>query len=369
MLEEFRFEKKLSRLERRDGVSEKFLDFYEKEGFDVVKNSDLLIPNDPTLLFANSTMCRYKDIIREQTIPGNGIAIDQLCLRSKNLDKYFDGESDLTSPTLFRMVGTIVSAEMGMSILATTKEFLAKELSITNERLYIKTSSNCCPELNEIIETNDMNVLYDTEDQKYYNWKYGEDKVVGSGVTFSLMQSNNKLTDIGNFIAFISNGEVIGYETAFGLERLISSSEGRNKFFYYDICDVIEYRDDKNFRKILGALTCAVELINQGVIIGAKKQGYILRKYIQAISYLSNKLDSFDLEGLISNYVLHKKYSLNITNTVRKYIDEIKLSRLENIEDFRRFCKKNSNLSSDELIGIGKKSFSLDKNDVESIFY
>ena len=42
-------------------IRQKFLDYFAERGHRIVKSSPLLLPNDPTLLFANAGMNQFKE--------------------------------------------------------------------------------------------------------------------------------------------------------------------------------------------------------------------------------------------------------------------------------------------------------------------
>lgn len=351
--------------EIKENTAEMFMDYFSQLGFSSIKNIDLLI-QDETLLFANSTMCRFKSEIKNNTIPDSGIVLDQLCLRSKNIAKYFDDKKDLLSPTLFRMIGAITNKEKGVLLYEHTVNFLKEKLNIQNKNLIIKTSKIIPAELNDIFKNySDIDISYDTEDEKYYKWKYGNKDFSGLGATFCVINKNGEKHDIGEIIAFIKDNNIIGYETAFGLERLLSIVNNKNYYHYYDISRCAEYKEDNIYKKILGAVTCACELIHQNIEFGSKGREYILKKYLQAILYLYPKIENFNLDELLKKYITQKRYPEHILESLKKYLKELELSKQKNINAFVRYSRRHRNHPDEFYLKIGKESFSLNEEEVK----
>lgn len=349
----------------KESTARAFLDHFSELGFSSIKNDDLSI-EDTTLFFANSTMCRFKKEIKSENIPESGIVLDQLCLRSKNISKYFDDKKDLLSPTLFRMIGTITNKEKGGLLYKNTILFLKKHLNIKDTDLIVKTSEIIPKELDNIFRNHpNINILYDTENKEYYKWKYGGKDFYGIGATFCVVNKKGEKHDIGEIIAFIKDSNIIGYETAFGLERLLSIVNDKNYYHYYDIMRCTEYKEDNLYKKVLGAITCACELINQNIKLGSKGKEYVLKKYVQAILYLNTKIKNFNLDELLVKYIKEKSYPENVLVLLKKYLNELELSKQKNINNFIRYIKNNKEQTYDFYVKIGKESFSLNEEEVE----
>ena len=63
-------------------VRQSFLDFWKSKGHEIVPSSPVVIPTDPTLLFANAGMNQFKDIFlgaRESAF--RRVADTQKCIR------------------------------------------------------------------------------------------------------------------------------------------------------------------------------------------------------------------------------------------------------------------------------------------------
>jgi len=63
-------------------VRKSFLDYFAERGHRVLPSSPLVLPNDPTLLFANAGMNQFKDVFTGAEAPQHErAATSQKCLR------------------------------------------------------------------------------------------------------------------------------------------------------------------------------------------------------------------------------------------------------------------------------------------------
>ncbi|MBP7148965.1 MAG: alanine--tRNA ligase [Acidobacteria bacterium] len=88
-------------------VRRTFLEFFEQRGHQVVPSSPLVLPRDPTLLFANAGMNQFKEVFRgHESRPYRRAASSQKCLRVSG--KHNDLEEVGRTPrhhTFFEMLG------------------------------------------------------------------------------------------------------------------------------------------------------------------------------------------------------------------------------------------------------------------------
>ena len=88
-------------------IREKFLEFFQQRGHEIVPSSPIVVKNDPTLLFTNSGMNQFKEIfLGEKSVQYPRIADTQKCLRVSG--KHNDLEEvghDTYHHTMFEMLG------------------------------------------------------------------------------------------------------------------------------------------------------------------------------------------------------------------------------------------------------------------------
>ena len=117
-----------------------FLDFFAARGHRVVASSPLVLPDDPTLLFANAGMNQFKDVFtgREKREYVRA-ASSQKCLRVSG--KHNDLEQVGRTPrhhTFFEMLGNFSFGDyFKKDAIAWAWELLTKVYGVPEERLWV----------------------------------------------------------------------------------------------------------------------------------------------------------------------------------------------------------------------------------------
>ncbi|MGZ3476713.1 MAG: alanine--tRNA ligase-related protein, partial [Polyangiales bacterium] len=155
-------------------VRQTFLDFFKKNGHEVVPSAPLVPPNDPTLMFTNAGMVQFKDVFtgREQR-PYKRAASSQKCIRISG--KHNDLENvgrTARHHTFFEMLGNFSFGDyFKEQAIVWAFELVTKGYGIPKDKLvftYFK-GENGVPE--------------DTEAKTL--WKkvtgFGDDRVIGLG--------------------------------------------------------------------------------------------------------------------------------------------------------------------------------------------
>ncbi len=156
-------------------LRQSFLDFFKRNGHEVVQSSSLLPKNDPTLMFNNAGMVQFKDVFTgKDHRPYSRAASSQKCIRISG--KHNDLEAVGPSPrhhTFFEMLGNFSFGDyFKEEAIAFAWEFLTKDLDLPKDRLaftYFKGEEGIAPDH----EARDI-------------WKkvsgFGEDRIIGLGM-------------------------------------------------------------------------------------------------------------------------------------------------------------------------------------------
>src|SRR5690606_14986194 len=115
-----------------------FLDFFRKNGHEVVPSASLLPANDPTLMFNNAGMVQFKDVFTgKESRPYTRAASSQKCIRISG--KHNDLEEVGPSPrhqTFFEMLGNFSFGDyFKEEAIVFAWDFLTKDLGLPPERL------------------------------------------------------------------------------------------------------------------------------------------------------------------------------------------------------------------------------------------
>lgn len=351
---------------QEERFSQDFRDRYERQGMEVSINDSLHSDLDTTLLFSNSTMFRFKEAIRDNQLPASGIAAQQLCLRTPDLSSYDKEGYVFNHPSLFNMVGLITPKEFTDTIFTETYDWLIS-IGISPERIYIKTASDDLL-ANNVIPEGAERVLINTENPSFYQWDYGVEGLAGEGITFSILQQDGEILDVGNIIAFVdAERNLIGWESAFGIETLTARRDNVPLYKKHLMFEIFGEITNEQQKPLLDSLGSVAELISQGYKPGPKKQEYIVRKYLNIIFRLSNKL-SINIDPLVIKYCSLKGHAGEETlHKIKEYIGDIETKREVNVKNFTRYLNRHRELTNEEKIVVAKSSFSLELEDIESL--
>ena len=121
-------------------IRQKFLDFFEKKGHQIVPSAPLVVKNDPTLMFTNAGMNQFKDyFLGNKTAPSTRIADTQKCLRvSGKHNDLEDVGMDTYHHTMFEMLGNWSFGDyFKKEAIEWAWELLTEVYELPKERLYV----------------------------------------------------------------------------------------------------------------------------------------------------------------------------------------------------------------------------------------
>lgn len=121
-------------------LRQKFLDFFEERGHQVVPSSPLIPGNDPTLLFTNAGMVPFKEVFLGLEDPGYKRAVSiQRCVRAGGKHNDLDNVGfTKRHHTFFEMMGNFSFGDyFKTDAIQMAWAFLTKVLELPEERLWI----------------------------------------------------------------------------------------------------------------------------------------------------------------------------------------------------------------------------------------
>ncbi|BBH22578.1 hypothetical protein Back11_39230 [Paenibacillus baekrokdamisoli] len=351
----------------------KFTNYYKSLNYSIL-DDDSIITDDPTLLFINSTIARVKEEIQV----GENLdstAIVQQCFRN-----------NMTDYMMFTMLGVASLATEANRVMKDWINFIKEVGNIPEDNLFavIHSQDGMLIDLWKKTISRPYYTLDQNTDKYTVRWKYGECyDFYGVGMSLAYIHPNRpKCNDscdffcdcdrhlaLGNFI--IINNPIINkqyIDIGFGVERLLSYKNGIDYFNFEsnkkNLLGVISLGLNKEDAKyILSFMKGIKKLVEEGIVPGNKKQGYILKSLIKKIVIniaKYNKSSLFDdiTKVLVMQDPSYKLYINDIQCYLQKYYNNYK----KNIDSAKKFLKVNSGMGSTELMYILQDRFGVPYN-------
>jgi alanyl-tRNA synthetase len=158
-------------------IRRSFLEYFKKQGHEVVRSSPLVPQNDPSLLFTNAGMVQFKDVFTGRESRGYKRATSsQKCVRAGG--KHNDLENvgrTARHQTFFEMLGNFSFGDyFKEEAIAFAWEWLTKEVAIDPKRLVISVFGG------------DASLKLGPDDEARNLWKkltgFGDDRIFGLGM-------------------------------------------------------------------------------------------------------------------------------------------------------------------------------------------
>lgn len=266
-------------------IDKDFLTYFKSKNYSIVDNQPIL-NDDPSLLFVNSSIAVFKEGLKD------GLKITP----TANVQDCF--RANFKSPWLFyfKMLGLVSSLKLGSSVFSDIIDFLRNKLINSTIKIIVNNDDDDLISIAANV-LGPENVITISKCQGYFStrWKYGESyPILGRGVTFAVLCDSsdpsakigvNYYIPLGNYIVvenYLNQAKYV--EVGIGLELLESTI---NDTIIYDIEYLSNYNQKAkqlqtspfNYVKHVSAIEF---LISQGVSLGHKSHGYILKKIIRS---------------------------------------------------------------------------------------
>jgi|GEM_PF-4339305 len=296
-------------MKKQRDIENKFLSFFNRKGFTSIEPHPLVPISDETVFFTNSVSTALKGYLKDDTgtLPSNGVCLVQPCLRFQQLSKHLDENFDPKYLTYFEMIGGGIGPKGITYAKRICIEFLISEFGISQEKIKILTTAQ-----DRVFHDGygrGVEIELDTEPEEYYRWRYGDENLTGSGLTFALQRKDGTFLPVGNLIEMKKNGHIVGYEIAFGVETLLLGKGSLASIFQTAATQhIISSPQTATERKFCDALVGAVAIASAGIEPDYSKRGKIYRKILRNLHFLAEEL-SFSEDTV-------KAYMKKVANTV-----------------------------------------------------
>jgi len=289
-------------------IRQKFLDFFEKKGHQIVPSSSLL-PTDPSVLFTTAGMQQFKEyFLGEESPYSKRVVSCQKCFRTSDIETV----GDISHLTFVEMLGNFSFGNyFKKETIEWAHEFITKELGLEID--YVSVFAG------------DKEVPSDKESEKIWlNLGIPQSKIKKMGREDNFWGPTGLEGPCGPTSEIYLNGIEVwnlvfneyyqdqsgklmplkqkGVDTGMGLERLAAVVQKKESVFETDlfgpIIKEIEKKstkpyssDQKSYRIIADHITSTVFLISEGILPSNIEKCYILRRILRRAIRFGKLLD------------------------------------------------------------------------------
>ncbi|WUR02233.1 alanine-tRNA ligase (AARS1) [Vairimorpha necatrix] len=348
-------------------LKQEFLNYFRNKNHKIIKSSPVVPQNDPSLLFTNSGMVQFKNILMGQETDLKRACSIQKCIRAGGKHNDLDDVGkDTYHHTYFEMLGNWSFGNyFKKEAIEFAWDFLVNILKLKSDRLYVTYYKEMDDESFEIWKKYlpESRIIEASKEDNF--WEMGDtgpcgpcteihyDRIGGRDASSLVNKDDPDVLEIWNivFIEFNRTPKSLDplerkcIDTGIGFERLLSIlNDVRSNYLtdcFLPIINKIEefsnikYKDEFNIEDIAIRVisdhcrTISVCLID-GVDFSNEGQGYVLRRILRrAVRYAHDilKLKRGDLGKLVREFIndqltneminevkIHDEQTLNETN-------------------------------------------------------
>ena len=367
-----------------------FLNYYGKQGHEVVASSPLVPRNDPTLMFANSGMVQFKNLFTGvETRDYKRATTSQKCVRAGGKHNDLDNVGyTARHHTFFEMLGNFSFGDyFKAEAIAFAWELLTEDFGIAKERLLVTvyhTDDEAAEIWKKVAGLPDDRIIRIPTDDNF--WRMGPTGPCGpcteifydhgdhiwGGPPGSPEEDGDRFIEIWN-IVFMQNEqfedgtmkplEMQSIDTGMGLERIGALLQGKHDNYDTDLMRaLIEASADAtssdpdgpgntHHRVIADHLRSTSFLIAEGVLPSNEGRGYVLRRIMRRAMRHAHLLGSKDpvMHRLVPALVQQMGAAYPELGQGQRLIEET--LRNEEVR-FKQTLDRGLKLLDDELSGL-----------------
>ena len=367
-----------------------FLNYFGKQGHEVVASSPLVPRNDPTLMFANSGMVQFKNLFTGvETRDYSRATTSQKCVRAGGKHNDLDNVGyTARHHTFFEMLGNFSFGDyFKEDAIPYTWELLTKEFGIDKDRLLVTvyhTDDEAATIWKKVAGLSDDKIIRIPTDDNF--WRMGPTGPCGpcteifydhgdhiwGGPPGSAEEDGDRFIEIWN-VVFMQNEqfedgslkplEMQSIDTGMGLERIGALLQGKHDNYDTDVMRaLIEASADAtssdpdgpgntHHRVIADHLRSTSFLIAEGVLPSNEGRGYVLRRIMRRAMRHAHQLGGKDpvMHKLVPALVQQMGAAYPELGQGQRLIEETLLN--EEVR-FKQTLDRGLKLLDDELAGL-----------------
>ncbi len=311
-----------------------FLEFFGRNGHQIVDSSSLVPHNDPTLLFTNAGMNQFKDLfLGQEKRSYTRAATSQRCVRAGGKHNDLDNVGyTARHHTFFEMLGNFSFGDyFKQDAIRFAWTFLTEELKLPAEKLCVtvyETDDEAFTIWRDQIGVPEESIIRigDNKGAKYASdnfWQMGDTGPCGpcteifydhgehisGGRPGTPEEDGDRFIEIWNLVFMQYNRQADGtmeplpkpsVDTGMGIERIAAILQGGHSNYDIDIFRKLiakaaeltgtEDMEQKSLRVIADHIRSCAFLIADGVMPSNEGRGYVLRRIIRRAVRHGNKL-------------------------------------------------------------------------------
>ena len=356
-------------------IRNSFLDYFSKKDHQIVKSSNLVPSNDPTLMFTNSGMVQFKNIFTGlEKKKFNTATTSQKCVRAGG--KHNDLENVGYTPrhhTFFEMLGNFSFGDyFKEKAIYLAWDLLTKDFSIPKDRLSVTVFSEDEDSFNlwkKIAGLPESKIIRISTSDNFWSMGdtgpcgpcseifYDHGKKLKGGPPGSIDQDGDRFIEIWNLVFMqyeqISKEKRINLpkpsvDTGMGLERMTAVLQGTHDNYNIDhfkkiieassevIKSPINEKTIASHRVIADHLRASSFLIAEGILPSNEGRGYVLRRIMRRGMRHAHTLGS-------KNPIFYKLFDILLSEMSQSY-PELNIGKDLIIETLRNEEEKFSSL-------------------------
>ena len=367
-----------------------FLDYFRKQGHEVVQSSPLVPRNDPTLMFANSGMVQFKNLFTGVESRDYKRAVTaQKCVRAGGKHNDLDNVGyTARHHTFFEMLGNFSFGDYFKSeAIPFAWELITKEFDISKERLLVTvyhTDEDAASLWKKVAGLSEDKIIRISSNDNF--WMMGPTGPCGpcteiffdhgekywGGPPGSPEEDGDRFVEIWNLVFMqyeqfkdgsrkdLPNQSI---DTGMGIERVAALLQGTNDNYETDLMRALieasseatgskSDGDNSNHHRVIADhLRSTSFLIADGVMPSNEGRGYVLRRIMRRAMRHAHLLGAKDpvMHQLVSSLVGQMGAAYSELGSAKELIEE---TLLNEETKFKQTLERGLKLLDEELDGL-----------------